>query len=241
MTKLSDTAMVLAAGLGTRMRPLTLTKPKPLQVVGGKTMLDHALDRLVEVGVRRAVVNTHYLAGQIHDHLATRRDLQIIISHEPDLLDTGGGIKNALGHFEGKPFYVLNADLPWMDAVPPSLQRMQDFWDAGRMDVLLLLMETRRARGFSPDGDFMMEPDGRVWRVNVPKPRPYVLISAQITKPELYQPISEKAFSNNKIWNDVELKQKLYGVVHKGSCYHVGTPEDLEHANALLASGQGWG
>ena len=241
MTKLSDTAMVLAAGLGTRMRPLTLTKPKPLQVVGGKTMLDHALDRLVEAGMPRAVVNTHYLADQIHDHLKSRRDIEIIISYEPDLLDTGGGIKNALHHFGDKPFFALNADLPWLDAVPPSLQRMADAWDATRMDVLLLVMATKRARGFSADGDFMMKPDGRLWRKDALKPRPFVMISAQIIKPDLLVGIDEKSFSNSKIWNEAEVQQKLYGIDHAGSCYHVGTPQDLEHANALLASGQGWG
>lgn len=241
MDTLSDTAMVLAAGLGTRMRPLTLIKPKPLQLVGGKTMLDHALDRLVTVGIKRAVVNTYYLPEQIEEHLSQRRNLEIIISREQDLLDTGGGIKKVLSHFDGKPFFALNADLPWMDVGTPSLQRMAEFWDATKMDVLLLLMQTRKAHGFSAKGDFIMEPDGRVHRKATQTPYPYVLISAQIMKPELFATISDKIFSNNVIWDKVEVKHKLFGIEHNGTCYHVGTPEDLQKANDLLKMAQGWG
>lgn len=241
MSPLSETAMVLAAGLGTRMRPLTLIKPKPLQLVGGRTMLDHALDRLAAAGVKRAVVNTFYLAEQIEAHLAVRRDIEIIISREDELLDTGGGIRKALPHFGGRPFFALNADLPWLDGPMPSLTRMAQAWDAVRMDALLLLMRTEKARGFGSAGDFVMESDGRVWRKDAPKPRPFVLISAQILKPELFVDVSEKTFSNNRVWDQVELQQKLYGVEHGGTCYHVGTPDDLTQANALLASGQGWG
>ncbi len=244
--QISDTAMVLAAGLGTRMRPLTLQKPKPLFEVGGKTMLDHALDKLVAVGIKRAVVNTYYLPDQIEQHLKARRDLEIIISREAELLDTGGGIKNALHYFGGKPFFALNADLPWLDGDAPSLGRMAAKWDAARMDALLLLMPTDKALGFAAPGqqakgDFMMEADGRVWRKDAPQPRPYVLISAQILKPELFDALDAKAFSNNLIWDRAEAQQRLYGIVHSGSCYHVGTPEDLDRANALLPSGQGWG
>ena len=238
--KLSSTAMVLAAGLGTRMRPLTLAKPKPLFEVGGRTMLDHALDKLKAVGIARVVVNTFYLAEQIEAHLATRQDLEIIISHETELLDTGGGIKNALRHFEGKPFFALNADLPWFDGASPSLARMAEAWDPGRMDVLLLLMPTQKARGFAVKGDFMLETDGRVWRKDAPVPRSHVWISAQIMKPQLMGEVTEKAFSNNRIWGVAEARRKLFGVEHDGTCYHVGTPEDLAEANRLLASGKGW-
>ena len=233
--------MVLAAGLGTRMRPLTMHKPKPLQVVGGRTMLDHALDKLVAEEVERAVVNTFYLADQIEAHVSNRHDIEIIISREDNLLDTGGGIKKALPYFEGEPFFALNADLPWFDGKEPSLGRMKAAWRPEIMDVLLLLMARDKARGFTGDGDFVMNSDGKVWRQDAPKPRPYVLISAQIMKPELFAPIDKNVFSNNEIWNDVELKQKLYGLVHDGTCYHVGTPEDWVTANALLTSGQGWG
>ena len=240
MTDFSRTAMVLAAGLGTRMRPLTLTKPKPLQLVGGRTMLDLALDRLVEAGIERAVVNVFYLAEQIEAHLQTRRDIEIIISREEELLDTGGGIVKALAHFEDKPFFSLNADLPWLDDAVPSLVRMQQKWDSAKMDTLLLLMRTEKARGFTAKGDFAMEENGRVWRKDLPPPRPYVWVSAQILKPQLFTHPPAKVFSNNHIWDRVEAARRLYGVEHDGTCYHIGTPEDWQIANDLLACGKGW-
>lgn len=240
MTELSSTAMVLAAGLGTRMRPLSLAKPKPLLEVGSRTMLDHALDRLMSAGIKRVVVNCYYLAEQIEDHLAQRKDLEIILSHEKELLDTGGGIKNALHHFDDKPFFALNADLPWMDGAEPSLIRMAKSWDAKKMDAMLLLMRTENARGFSPEGSFIMNPDGRIYRRDAPKPRPYVMISAQILKSDYFAATSERIFSNTVVWDEAETRHKLYGIEHLGSCYHVGTPEDLATANELLASGRGW-
>src|SRR5262249_36351155 len=133
MQNLSPTAMVLAAGLGERMRPLTLTKPKPLLEVGGRTMLDLALDKLVEFGTKRAVVNTFHLAEQIETHLKNRKDIEIIISRETELLNTGGGIKNALAHFGNQPFFALNADLPWTGA--NSLKKMAEAWDPAKMDA----------------------------------------------------------------------------------------------------------
>lgn len=240
MSRLSPTAMVLAAGFGMRMRPLTLAKPKPLFEVGGRTMLDLALDRLLAFGIRRAVVNTHYLGEQIAAHLKSRRDMEIIISHEDELLDTGGGIKKALPHFDGLPFFALNADLPWMDGAEPSLSCMAKAWNPDAMDVLLLLMKTKKARGFGPDGDFVMETDGKVHRKNTAPPRPFVMLSAQILKPELFRR-GETVFSNNILWDEAEAKGRLYGVEHPGTCYHVGTPEDWQKANALLADGSGWG
>lgn len=246
MTTISPTAMVLAAGLGVRMHPLTLSKPKPLLEVGGRTMLDRALDKLVDIGIRRAVVNTFYLAEQIEAHLARRYDIEIIISRETELLDTGGGIKNALHHFDGLPFFALNADLPWTDGSMSALARMKRAWNPEKMDALLLLMPTAKARGFAPAGgtaagDFAMDADGHVYRQGVMPPRPYVWISAQILKPHLYESgPSIKSFSNNLIWNAAEIMHTLYGIEHDGSCYHAGTPGDLAQANALLASGQGW-
>jgi len=239
MNSISPTAMILAAGLGTRMQPLTHEKPKPLLQVGGRTMLDHALDKLVAAGIKRAVVNTFYLAEQIEAHLASRRDIEVIISHETELLDTGGGIKHALRYFDA-PFFALNADLPWMDGTTPSLQSMNEVWNADKMDALLLLMPTSKARGFEPKGDFALEKQGRVWRKDLPPPRPYVWISAQILKPKLFAKIPDKVFSNNKIWDECEARGKLFGLKHTGTCYHVGTPQDLEKANELLANGKGW-
>jgi N-acetyl-alpha-D-muramate 1-phosphate uridylyltransferase len=239
MQTLSKTAMILAAGHGMRMRPLTLQTPKPLLKVGGRAMLDHAIDKLIATGVTRIVINCFYLADQIEAHAETRNDVEIVISRETELLDTGGGIKNALRYFDA-PFFALNADLPWMDGETHSLSRMTETWDAAKMDSLLLLMPTSKARGFEAKGDFAMEKDGRVWRKDLPPPRPYVWISAQIIKPELFAKIPDKVFSNNVIWHDAEAHNRLYGIAHEGTCYHVGTPEDLTKANELLDSGLGW-
>lgn len=240
MSRLSGTAMVLAAGEGRRMRPLTLTKPKPLQQVGGRTMLDLALDKLKECGIGRVVVNAHYLADQIAAHVAARWDMEIILSREDELLDTGGGVKNALPHLGDKPFFVLNADLPWMDGGEPSLSAMARIWDAARMDVLLLMMQTRKARGFGPDGDYVLSAEGRARRKNVLPPRPFVMLSAQILKPEMVAAEPARVFSNSVLWDRAEAAGRLQGLEHQGTCYHVGTPEDLVAANDLLARGVGW-
>jgi len=243
---LSDTAMVLAAGFGARLKPLTLTKPKPLFEVGGQAMLDRALDHIKEAGLKKAVVNTHYLGEQIAAHMATRRDLNLIQSAEEKILDTGGGVKNALHYFGGKPFFVLGGDLPWTNGAVPVLDRMASFWDGDKMDVFLLLYPTEDAKGFAPredgsSGDFMMVGDGRVWREQAPPQRPFVWLSVMIVKPELYDEIQEPVFSNNRIFDLAESRGRLYGLVHDGTCYHVGTPQDLKEANRLWDFGEGWG
>jgi MurNAc alpha-1-phosphate uridylyltransferase len=239
-TTLSPTAMVLAAGFGMRMRPLTLTTPKPLLRVGGRTMLDHALDKLVQAGIRRAVVNTHYLADQIAQHLASRMDIEIIVSRENKILDTGGGIKNVLHHFDGKPFFALNAEPPCLDGDEPSLARMHAAWRPEMMDALLLLIPTKRAPSFQKRGDFNLLSDGRVVRTGIAPPRSHIWISAQILKPQLFESVPENVFSNNQIWNSAEDSGRLYGIEHTGSSYDVATPQDLITANTLLESGQGW-
>jgi N-acetyl-alpha-D-muramate 1-phosphate uridylyltransferase len=233
------TAMVLAAGFGKRMQPLSLQTPKPLLKVGANTMLDAALDRLHEVGVTRAIVNTHYLATQIKDHLATRLHPAVQISYEKEILDTGGGVKNVLSHF-GKPFFVLNADLPWQEDGRPALQRLAASFLPDSMDALLLVMPTEKANGFSPDGDFGMNEDGLLVRAHTKPPRPYVFIGAMIVQPACYTVMTAKVFSNNLIWDRAEAAGRLYGCVHTGTCFHVGTPADLEKANALLQNEKGW-
>jgi MurNAc alpha-1-phosphate uridylyltransferase len=243
MTKdISSTAMVLAAGKGLRMRPLTLETPKPLLEVGGRAMLDTMLDRLAAAGFKRAVVNTHHLPEKIEAHLKTRHDVEIVISREDELLETGGGIKKALANFGGKPFFALNADLPWTEGKIPALSRMAAAWNPTNMDALLLLTSTTKAekRGFGTRGDFVMEADGRLHRHDTKPPYPYVMIGAQIIKPELFAPITDKIFSNNIVWDKAERAGRLYGLAHDGTCYHVGTPEDLTEANRLLATKQGW-
>lgn len=239
---LSDTAMVLAAGFGVRMRPLTLDKPKPLLEVGGRAMLDRAIDHLAEVGVRRVVVNAHYLGDQIRDHVVQRRDVEILLSPEDEILDTGGGVKKARPHFGDKPTFVLGGDMPYFDGpAEKALTRLARTWDPARMDILMLVAPRGKARGFGEKGDFMMREDGSLWRDGAAQPRDVVFLSAMILKPQLYDTISETAFSNNKLFDEAEKRGRLFGVVHDGTCFHVGTPEDLAEANALLASGKGWG
>ncbi len=236
---LSTTAMVLAAGQGLRMRPLTLEAPKPLLNVGGRAMLDLALDKLADAGIKRAVVNTWYLAQQIEDHLKARKDMEIIISREEELLETGGGIANARRHFDA-PFFALNADLPWIDEGEASLSRMAAAWNPEKMDALLLVMRTKKARGFSPEGDYAMESGGTLRRKDLPPPRAFVMMAAQILRPELFENPLDRKFSNRAIWDSAEARGRLYGIEHQGTCYHVGTPEDLTTANSLLDSGEGW-
>jgi len=233
--------MVLAAGFGKRMQPLTLDVPKPLLEINGRAMIDIAIDHLVKAGVKRVVVNTHYLGWRIESHLASRRDVEILFSQESEILDTGGGMKNARRYFGDKPVFALGADMPWFDGGQPALDRMAAYWDPARMDVLLLLYPRDKARGFGPAGDFVMEADGRLWRKEAPKPRPTVFISAQIVKPQLYDEIPDRVFSNNRIFDIAETRGRLYGLLHDGTCYHVGRPEDLAEANRLLATGEGWG
>lgn len=239
LSRLSDTAMVLAAGFGTRLRPLTLTKPKPLMEVGGQALLDLALDAFENAGIKRVVVNAHYLGEQIDAHVKKREKDNFILSFEDDVLDTGGGVKNARAQFGDKPFFVMNGDMALRGG--NALERMAAFWDEDKMDVLLLLYPTQKAKGFGPDGDFMMEENGRVWRQKAPAPRPYVFISVFIVRPQLYDVIPERVFSNNKIFDLAESRRRLYGIAHDGACYEISTPEDLAEANRLLEKGEGWG
>lgn len=240
MGKISSTAMVLAAGYGMRMRPLTLVTPKPLLKVGGRAMLDHSIDKLMKAGIKRVVVNCFYLADQIEEHLASRRDVEIVVSREDSLLDTGGGIKKALQYFDNMPFFSMNADLPWFDVGDPSLERMRVMWDEQHMDALLLLMPLSKARGFGAKSDFLLNSDGTVCRHNMERPLTHVVLGAQIVKPDLFASEIDAVFSNNRIWDKAEHNHKLFGMEHAGSCYHVGTPEDLSKANALLDGVQGW-
>lgn len=240
-TRIPYTAMVLAAGYGKRMLPLTQTTPKPLLQVGGKTMLDHALDRLQEAGVTRAVVNAGYLGDQIAAQVATRQTPAITVSRETIPLETGGGVKQALPWLGDDPIYVLNADLPWQDGAIPALQQLRENWNGIHMDALLLLLPLAQAQGFGSKGDFNLRADGRVQRLGATPPYSHVFIGAFIVKPQLYHTIAATHFSNNVIFDHAEATGRLFGCVHHGTCYHVGTPADLVRANALLASGQGWG
>lgn len=232
-------AMVLAAGLGLRMRPLTLTRPKPLIEVGGAPLLDHALDRLAAAGVAQAVVNTHHLGDMIADHLAGREHPAITLSPEATLLDTGGGVKNALPHLGTDPFFVVNADILWLDGPTPALTRMARCWDPAIMDALLLLMPIVAAVGYEGPGDYHLDPDGVAHLRAVDEPAPFVYAGVQIIKPELYRDAPDGAFSNLDLWRRAEEAGRLHGIRHDGVWFHVGTPEAVREANLLLGSHNG--
>lgn len=230
-----DTAMLLAAGLGTRMRPLSGAVPKPLLEVGGRTMLDRTLDKAIEAGVTRAVVNTHHLAAQIERLLKARTVPEIAISHEADILDTGGGVLNALDLLGDAPFFVLNSDTVWEDGPNPALRRLAEAWDPARMDALLLLHPTVAAYGYTGDGDFFMDIEGRLQRRSEAEIAPFVFTGSQILSPALFKGLEPGAFSLNRVYNRALEGERLFGIRHDGAWHHVGTPGSFERVSHLYA------
>jgi len=232
-----DTVMVLAAGLGTRMRPLTETMPKPLLKFAGRAMLDHVLDGFVAGGVTRAVVNTHYLGEQIIQHVQSRTAPIITISDErKTLLDSGGAIKCALPLLKRDVFFTANADAVWrdMNGNTPALQRMMEFWNPDIMDTLLLLAPRERAIGFDGPGDYYMAADSNLsWRGDRPT-APYVYASVTISKASVYANHPEHIFSCRKIWDAQETAGRLYGIAHDSLWVHCSTPADIAAASAAL-------
>ena len=228
--------MIMAAGLGTRMRPLTNDRPKPLVTVRGKTLIDHAIDRLVAAGVTMVVVNLHYKAQALRDHLDKRRDIEIRYSLETDeLLGTGGGVAKALPQFEGHSFFILNSDSIWVEGYNPALVMMQRAWDESRMDGLLLLAAMTTAMGYEGRGDFRLTADGRLARVPERQTSPFAYPGVQIVHPRLFADPPEGAFSTNLMWNRAIAKGRLFGVRLDGVWIHVGTPEARDEAEAYLA------
>jgi MurNAc alpha-1-phosphate uridylyltransferase len=227
-------AMVLAAGRGMRMRPITETLPKPLIAVAGRTLLDRALDQLGAVGVEHAVVNTHHLAGQVEAHLAARASPTVETSHEEVLLDTGGGVANVLARFGTAPFYVVNSDALWTDGATPALLRLAAAWDDARMDALLLLIATGAATGHGGVGDYAIGEDGRL-RARDGDSAPYVFAGVQIVHPRLFAGAAVEPFSLKRLYDRAEAQGRLFGLVHDGAWYHVGTPDALELAEARLS------
>ena len=229
-----NTAMVLAAGLATRMRPLSEERPKALLEVGGKALIDHALDRLAEVGVERAVVNTHYLADRIERHLAGRRRPEIEISNEITILDTGGGIAQALPRLGPRPFYVVNAKIVWRGGKTEALRRLADMWDDAAMDGLLLLQPTVTAVGYDGPGDLAMDQVGRVRFREPHEVAPFVYASIQILHPRLFDGAPAGAFPLRPLWERAAGSGRLFGLRHDGEWFHVATPQGLAAAQALL-------
>jgi N-acetyl-alpha-D-muramate 1-phosphate uridylyltransferase len=225
-------AMILAAGLGTRMRPLTLTKPKPLIVVRGRTLLDHALDELAPADIQAAVVNIHYMADQVEAHVAARRDLTIRVSDERDqLLETGGGVRKALPLL-GDVFAVLNADNIWLGAGASALLQLLPHWDAGKMDALLLLTRRATAVGYSRAGDFELAADGRLQRRSGDF-APYVYASIQIAKAPMFAALPAGPASTNVAWDGAIARGRLYGHVFDGQWCDIGAPASIALAEAL--------
>ena len=227
--------MVLAAGFGTRMRPLTDRMPKPLVSVAGKTLLDHVLDRLVQAGVERAVVNVHHFAEQIIDHLESRNDPRIVISDERGLLlDTGGGVLKALPELGAAPFFHLNADTIWIDGVKPNLARLAEAFDATSMDALLLLAPTAGSVGYSGRGDFAFAADGRLRKRAEREVAPFVYAGAAILTPKLFAGSPAGAFSLTRLFDRAADAGRLHGLRLEGLWMHVGTPDAIAAAEAAI-------
>jgi len=228
-------AMVLAAGLGLRMRPITDKTPKPLVKVADRTLLDHCLDRLVEVGVERAVVNVHHLADQIRTHLRGRRDLEIIISDEHEkLLETGGGVVKALPYLGSEPFFVANSDVLWLNGTTNALERLMVEWADETMDALLMLHSTVEAYGYRGRGDFLVDPIGLLARRPEREVAPYVFTGVEILHPRALQAAPQGAFSLNVIFDKLLEQGHLYGIVHDGEWFDIGSPDGLNQAEVYM-------
>ena len=229
-------AMVLAAGFGERMRPLTNTMPKPLVPLMGRTLIDHVLDRLNDAGVESVVVNVHYLPEQIEAHLIARADRgpKTIISDEREvLLDTGGGVAKALPLLGEGPFFVHNSDSVWSEGVTPALPHMSRHWNPQLMDCLLLLAPLSTSIGYSGRGDFDMGPEGHISRRGERQVVPFAFAGVSICSAAIFKDVPEGPFSLNLLWDRALAKRRLYGVRLDGRWMHVGTPEALTEAEAL--------
>ena len=230
-------AIVLAAGLGTRMRPYNGHIPKPLVEVGGKSLIDYSLDRLADAGVESVVVNVHHLADILVRHLAPRQRPLIVISDERgELLGTGGGIAKALPELGGAPFFLVNSDTVWLDGVKPNFKRMADAFDPKTMDVLLLLAPTTNSIGYTGRGDFAMLPDGRLRRRRESEVVPFVYSGAAILSPALFADAPKGPFSLTVLFDRATERGRLYGLRLEGVWMHVGTPEAVAAAEAALAA-----
>jgi MurNAc alpha-1-phosphate uridylyltransferase len=238
MTKLaSDTAMVMAAGMGKRMRPLTASQPKPMVRVAGKPLIDHALDRLVEAGVTKAVVNVHYLANALEAHLGERKNPDILISDERDmLLETGGGMVRAQPMLPD-PFFCLNADNIWLDGPRDAFHDLSDRWNPDEMDALLLMVPHARALNFRGKGDFHMDPIGRLTRRRSGRIAPFIYTGIQLVSHRLLRDAPEGGFSTNILWERAIEEGRLFGAAFTGQWFEVGTPQSIKPTEEALQRG----
>ncbi len=226
--------MVLAAGLGLRMRPITERMPKPLVMVAGRCLLDRALDHYAQAGLGRAVVNTHYLADQIAAHVEGRPQPKIVLSHEPALLETGGGVLNALPQLGSGPFIVANSDAMWLNGPIPALTRLARAWNGGLMDALLLLSVIPGTLGYEGRGDFYMDGVGRLRRRAERGIAPFLFTGVQILHPRLFEGEAPGKWSLNRVYDKALAAERLYGLRHDGAWYHVGDPAGLTAVEARL-------
>jgi N-acetyl-alpha-D-muramate 1-phosphate uridylyltransferase len=227
MSAMPTRAMVLAAGLGKRMRPITDSIPKPMVEVAGQALVDHVLDRFAAVGVRDIVVNLHHLGAKLEQHLAHRRDMHITFSPENELLETGGGVTKALPLLGNSAFFAANADVLWYDGATPALARLAEMWDEDKMDALLLLQRTVTAHGYEGQGDYFLDPLGHARRRRGQAVAPYVFAGVQILHPRLFKDAPQGAFSLNRLYDRAEEAERLWGVAHDGLWFHVGTPGSI--------------
>ena len=228
-------AMVLAAGLGTRLRPITDTIPKPLVEINGRSLIDRALDRLVLAGVEHVVVNIHYKATMIAAHLARRGHPRIELSEEAELLDTGGGVARALPLL-GEAFYVVNSDVFWLDGEEPALLRLAAAFDPGAMDGVLLLQPTTTAVGYDGRGDYFLDAEGNPRRRRDGEAAPYLFAGIQLLHQRLFDRTPGPVFSLVRLFDRAEAAGRLGAIVHDGEWYHVGTPEGLAMTREYLSS-----
>jgi MurNAc alpha-1-phosphate uridylyltransferase len=227
--------MVLAAGLGTRMRPLSDIAPKPMIEIAGRTLLDHAIDRLERVGVERVVVNVHYRADQIVDHLGARERPKIIFSREETLLDTGGGVARALPWLD-ETFFVVNGDVMWLDGAALALARLAAAFDPDRMDAVLVFQRTADAIGYDGDGDFFLDPLGIPRRRGEREIAPYIFAGIRILHRRLFDGETDPVFSVNRLFDKAIAAGRLSAIVHDGEWYHISTPDGLALTRERLAS-----
>jgi MurNAc alpha-1-phosphate uridylyltransferase len=235
VTENITTAMVLAAGLGKRMRPLTDVVPKPLVRLKSKPLIDHVLDRLAAGGIKRAVVNVHYLPDLIEAHLASRTNPGIIISDERDaLLDTGGGVVRALPLLGDAPFLIHNSDSVWIEGVGSNIARLIQAFDPDRMDSLMLLALGATSLGYDGHGDFAMDADGVLSRRGERREAPFVFTGVSIAHPRLFEDAPKGAFSLNTLWDRAIDRGRLFGLRLEGAWMHVGTPQSVEEAERWI-------
>jgi len=228
-------AMVLAAGLGTRMRAAVPDRPKPLIEVGGRTLIDRVLDHLAAAGMEQAVVNLHYGADRMAEHLARRTRPRIVTTREAVLQETGGGVRDALPLLARDRFIVANSDILWSDGPSGTLGRLLRAWDGARMDALLLVQQTAFAPGYEGMGDYFLDPLGLLRRRGEEEVAPFLFAGVQVLRPGLFQGAPAGPFSLNRLYDRAEAAGRLHAIVHDGEWFHVGTPEGLDLAGRRLA------